>query len=55
MVRTIEQLLGLMPMTQMDLAATPMATLFTEEPDFTPYTPLPNSYPLDEMNPDPRH
>jgi YVTN family beta-propeller protein len=51
MVRTIEQILGLPPMNQMDLAATPMRDLFTETPDLTPFTALPNRIPLDELNP----
>ncbi len=37
-LRTIEQILGLPPMNQMDLAATPMRSLFTDKPDLTPYT-----------------
>jgi len=51
MVRTIEQILGLRPMNQMDLAATPMRSLFTKTPNNTPYTAAPNEIPLDEMNP----
>ncbi|HEV7899881.1 MAG TPA: bifunctional YncE family protein/alkaline phosphatase family protein [Planosporangium sp.] len=51
MVRTIEQILGLPPMNQMDLAATPMRDLFTTKPDLRPYTAVPNQVPLDEMNP----
>jgi hypothetical protein len=51
MVRTIEQILGLPPMNQFDLAAEPMFDSFTAEPDFSPYTTLPNQIPLDEMNP----
>jgi hypothetical protein len=50
-VRTIEQILGLPPMNQHDLAAAPMRTAFTDSPDFTPYKALPNEVPLDEMNP----
>ena len=42
MIRTIEQILGIHPMNQMDAAATPMATAFTGTPDFTPFTALPN-------------
>ncbi|MGN6242160.1 MAG: alkaline phosphatase family protein [Motilibacteraceae bacterium] len=49
-VRTIEQILGLPPMTQMDLAAEPMFAAFTDHPDFTPYTALPNEIPLDTLN-----
>ncbi|AEE14492.1 40-residue YVTN family beta-propeller repeat protein [Thermodesulfobium narugense DSM 14796] len=52
MLRTIEQILGLPPMNQMDSAATPMYDAFTDKPDFTPYDVLPNKVPLDEMNPD---
>ena len=50
-VRTIEQILGLPPMNQHDLAATPMWTAFTDSPDFATYRALPNEVPLDEMNP----
>ncbi|MCU1584014.1 MAG: hypothetical protein JWM49_570 [Microbacteriaceae bacterium] len=49
-VRTIEQILGLPPMTQMDLAAEPMYSAFTNKPDFTPYTVKPNQIPLNTMN-----
>ena len=51
MYRTIEQVLGLPPSNQFDLAAEPMFTVFTATPDFTPYKALPNRIPLDEMNP----
>lgn len=51
MVRTIELILGLPPMNQFDLSATPMASCFTDKPDLTPYTAAPNRIPLDEMNP----
>lgn len=51
MVRTIEQVFGIPPMNQFDLAAEPMVDCFTETPDFTPYTALPNNIPLDEVNP----
>jgi hypothetical protein len=36
-LRTIEQILGLPPMNQMDSAATPMRSLFTDKPDFSTY------------------
>jgi YVTN family beta-propeller protein len=42
MIRTIEQILGIKPMNQKDSAATPMRQAFTPNPDFTPYTALPN-------------
>ena len=51
MYRTMKQILGLPPQNQFDLAAEPMFTTFTETPDFTPYTALPVSVPLDELNP----
>lgn len=52
-VRTIELILGLPPMNQMDATATPMFDCFSDAPDFTPYNLLTNKVPLDEMNPDP--
>ncbi|MFD8705022.1 bifunctional YncE family protein/alkaline phosphatase family protein [Kitasatospora sp. NPDC059648] len=42
MIRTIEQILGMHPMNQKDSAATPMATAFTDRPDYTPFTAVPN-------------
>ena len=50
-LRTIELILGLSPMSQFDLVATPMTDCFTDKPDFTPFTALPNQIPLDQMNP----
>jgi hypothetical protein len=44
--KTIEQILGAQPMNQMDRAAVPMFDAFTNRPDFTPYTVLPNQIPL---------
>jgi hypothetical protein len=52
MVRTIELVLGLPPMNQMDSSATPMSTCFQEKPDLTPYEVTPNLIPLDQLNPD---
>ena len=37
MLRSMELILGMPPMTQFDAAATPMYSSFTAEPDFTPY------------------
>jgi YVTN family beta-propeller protein len=51
MVRTIENILGLSPMNQLDLSAEPMADCFTDEPDFKPYKALKNIIPLDKLNP----
>ena len=53
LLRTIEQILGLAPMNQFDAAAPPMRDCFTDAPDFTPYVCLPNTVPLDQMNPSP--
>lgn len=52
MLRTMELILGLPPMTQYDAAATPMWRLFTKNPDFTPYNHLPVSVNLNDKNPD---
>ncbi len=49
-LRTIELILGLHPMSQYDAAATPLFRSFTIKQDLTPYKHLPNSYPLDEVN-----
>jgi len=38
MMRTMELILGLPPMSQYDAAATPMFNSFTMQPDLTPYT-----------------
>ena len=52
MVRTIELILGLPPMNQLDASATPMAGCFTAKPDLTPYEAVKNNIPLDRLNPD---
>jgi DNA-binding beta-propeller fold protein YncE len=52
-LRTIEQILGIPPMNVFDASATPMSDCFTETPDLTPFTALPASVPLDQMNPEP--
>src|SRR5262249_47440583 len=51
MVKTIELILGLPPMNQLDLSATPMRPCFQGTPDLTPYAAVPNRIALDEMNP----
>lgn len=59
MTRTIEQILGLPPMNQFDLVASPMRTAFVEhareekgdaaeEGNFAPFKHLPNQIPLDK-------
>ncbi len=54
LLRTIELMLGLPPMNQMDATATPMFDCFTSTPDFTPFDAVTNQVPLDEMNPLPK-
>jgi len=49
MTRTIEQILGLAPMNQFDLVASPMRTLFIDDPpaaNFLPWTHVANGVPL---------
>jgi hypothetical protein len=52
MTRTIEQILGLPPMNQFDLVASPMTTAFVKgvppKANFGPFTHLPNQIPLDK-------
>ena len=50
-LRTIELITGLPPMTQYDAAANPMWRLFTAVPDNTPYTFLPALVNLHDKNP----
>ena len=54
LLRTMELMLGLPPMNQMDATATPMFDCFTNQPDFTAFTAATNNVPLDEMNPPPK-
>ncbi|MCI0697776.1 bifunctional YncE family protein/alkaline phosphatase family protein [candidate division KSB1 bacterium] len=51
-LRTMELILGLPPMTQFDASAPPMYASFTDVPDFTPYTCRPATVNLKEMNVD---
>lgn len=50
MLRTMELILGMEPMTQYDAAATPMYGAFGPTPVVAPYTALPARIPLDEKN-----
>ena len=50
MIRTIELILGLPPMSQYDAAATPMWRCFTNTPNLTPFQALPVSVDLDLKN-----
>ena len=54
LLRTMELMLGLPPMNQLDATATPMFDCFTNTPDLTPFTAVPNNIPLDQMNPEPK-
>ena len=51
-LRTIELILGLPPMSQYDAAATSLWRSFTSTPDFTPYVALPSNVNLNDRNPD---
>ena len=51
LVRTIELILGMPPMTQYDAAATPMWRSFSPTPDRTPFVSLPANIDLHETNP----
>jgi YVTN family beta-propeller protein len=51
MLRTMELMLGLPPMNQLDGTATPMTVCFTDQPDFRPWDCVTNNVPLDQMNP----
>jgi hypothetical protein len=50
MLRTIELILGLPPMSQFDAAATPMYNAFQPTPDRTAFAHKPSRVPLDERN-----
>jgi YVTN family beta-propeller protein len=50
MVRTIELLLGMPPLSQYDAAATPFYAAFGTTPDLTPFKGLPAQYDVMEMN-----
>ncbi|HEX7847098.1 MAG TPA: hypothetical protein VF476_14955, partial [Chitinophagaceae bacterium] len=51
MLRTIELILGMPPMTQYDAAATPMWRSFTSNPDLTTFDHLPANVNLNDRNP----
>lgn len=50
MLRTMELILGLPPMTQYDAAARPMWRSFTTNPDYTSYTAMPCNIDLNDIN-----
>ncbi len=53
-LRSIELILGLPPMNQIDATATPLSDCFTDTPDFAPFVAVPTNIPLDQMNPNPK-
>src|SRR4029077_19320139 len=54
LLRTIELILGLPPMNQMDATATPMFDCFRDIPDLAQFVALTNNVPLDQLNPEPK-
>jgi DNA-binding beta-propeller fold protein YncE len=52
MLRTMELILGLRPMTHFDAGARAMAAAFALKPDLTPYAAIPAKRSLDERNPE---
>ena len=50
-LHTMELMLGLPPMTQMDAMAPVMRACFTDRPNLQPYAALTNTVPLDQVNP----
>lgn len=50
MLRTIELILGMPPMTQFDAAATPMYRCFTSQPNYTSFTHVPANINLNDKN-----
>jgi hypothetical protein len=50
LLRTMELILGLKPMSQFDAAARPMFNSFQPKPDFTPYTHVVPQVDLNEVN-----
>ncbi len=51
MLKTIEMILGMAPMTMHDAGARAMTSVFRDKPDTTPYTFVQPNYNLDERNP----
>ncbi|MEO8350114.1 MAG: bifunctional YncE family protein/alkaline phosphatase family protein [Chthoniobacteraceae bacterium] len=53
LMRTIELIVGVPPMNQLDATATPMFDCFTTTPDLTPFQSVENTVSLAAMNPEP--
>jgi YVTN family beta-propeller protein len=52
MIRTMELILGLPPMNQLDASASAMTGCFTDTPNLAPYVAVKNNIPLDRLNPE---
>jgi len=50
MLRTMELILGLKPMSQFDAGATPMFKSFTSKPNFTPFKSVPSNIDFNDKN-----
>ena len=50
MLRTMEGILGIGPLTQFDAFSTPMSGAFTDKPNFKPYTAVRPSYDMTKVN-----
>lgn len=50
MLKTIEMILGMKPMTQFDAEATPMLNAFTSKPNFAPYNVVQPTYDVNTKN-----
>jgi len=50
-LRSIEEILGLAPLSQYDAAAAPLWSAFTRRPDSTAFVHVPNTWSLTELNP----
>ena len=50
-LHTMERILGLPPMNQVDAQSPLMTACFVDEPDLTPYMSEPSNVPLDRLNP----
>ncbi len=49
-IKTMELILGLKPMTQFDLSATPLTAIFSDQPDLTPYRGIRPNVNFHELN-----
>jgi len=50
-LRSIELILGLAPLSQYDAAATPLWNAFSQRLDSTSFSAVPNTWPLNQLNP----